>query len=44
MTQLSDHNFHHLGKTTSELPLDQIDDNNIIIQDKNNIKDLSDLD
>ena len=39
-----DNNSHHLGKTNSELPLDQIDDNNIIIIQENNINDLSDLD
>jgi hypothetical protein len=39
-----DHNSHHLGKTASELPLDQIDDNNIIIIQENNINNLSDLD
>ena len=39
-----DNNSHHLGKTASELPLDQIDDNNIIIIQENNINDLSDLD
>ena len=39
-----DHNSHHLGKTTSKLPLDQTDDNNINITQENNIDDLSDLD
>ena len=34
-----------LGKPQTELPRDQIDDNNIItMQDENNNKDLSDLD
>ena len=39
-----DHNSHHLGKTSSKLPLDQTDDNDIIITQENNINDLSDLD
>ena len=42
--ELLDNNSHNLGKTASELPLDQIDDNNIIIIQENNINDPSDLD
>ena len=41
---LLDHNSHHLGKTSRKLPLDQTDDNDIIINQENNINDLSDLD